>query len=170
MCRGRVYKSLLLRFPFFSSLNRYAHSNQPVHNTLFLYGHCGCKVKMWQWANRVISKMYSWKNDGFPGDEDNGEMSAWYILAAIGLFPTCPGDGKYMLLPPHFENVQLQLGAKSEQKRLSRAYLNIMRCTNTANRSQTFSVRLNDVALDTIFVTHDQIMGNGVGAVLQFHC
>ena len=57
---------------------QYAHSNQPVHNTLFLYGKCGCPKKMEHWVSRVLAEMYSSKNDGFPGDEDNGEMSAWY--------------------------------------------------------------------------------------------
>jgi putative alpha-1,2-mannosidase len=86
---------------------QYAHSNQPVHSTLFLYGHCGCQSKLEHSVSRVLSEMYSSHIDGFPGDEDNGEMAAWYVLASIGLFPSCPGDGHYMLLKPHFRQYML---------------------------------------------------------------
>lgn len=58
---------------------------------------------------RVLSELYSPEPDGFAGDEDNGEMSAWYMLSALGLFPLCPGRPEYVLGSPLFERAELRL-------------------------------------------------------------
>ncbi|QQE11638.1 GH92 family glycosyl hydrolase [Planctomycetota bacterium] len=71
---------------------QYAHSNQPVHAYLWMLATLGCKDKANQHINRVIENLYT--PDNLPGDEDNGEMSAWYIFAALGFYPVCPGSGK----------------------------------------------------------------------------
>jgi predicted alpha-1,2-mannosidase len=78
------------------SFGQYAHSNQPVHNYLFLAAALGQGRRSTPHVKRVMQAMYS--PNAFAGDEDNGEMSAWYILAAAGRVPACPGSGKLVPL------------------------------------------------------------------------
>jgi predicted alpha-1,2-mannosidase len=88
---------------------QYAHSNQPVHHVLYLYACAGQPWKTQYWVRRVLNELYSPEADGLPGDEDNGEMSAWYIWSALGLYPLCPGDPAYVLGSPLFPEVLLRL-------------------------------------------------------------
>lgn len=76
---------------------QYAHSNQPVHNYLFLYALCGQPGKTEHWVHRVANELYG--PDRFPGDEDNGEMAAWYVFACLGIYPFCPGSPEYVRFP-----------------------------------------------------------------------
>ncbi len=76
---------------------QYAHSNQPVHNFLFLYSLCGQPEKTEYWVHRVANELYG--PDRFPGDEDNGEMAAWYVFACLGIYPFCPGTPEYVRFP-----------------------------------------------------------------------
>lgn len=77
---------------------QYAHSNQPVHNFLFLYALSGQPEKTEHWVRRIAGELYSAEH--LPGDEDNGEMSAWYIFASLGLYPFCPGTPDYVRFTP----------------------------------------------------------------------
>ncbi|RYG72668.1 glycoside hydrolase family 92 protein, partial [bacterium] len=77
---------------------QYAHSNQPVHNALWLYSEMGRPDRTATEVHRVLDRLYT--PDDLPGDEDNGEMGAWYVLSALGLFPACPGDGNWTLSQP----------------------------------------------------------------------
>ena len=79
---------------------QYAHSNQPVHHVLYLYAAAGAPEKTRYWVRKIMREYYGPGPGGLPGDEDNGEMSAWYILSALGLFPSCPGVPKYCLGAP----------------------------------------------------------------------
>ncbi len=80
-----------------AGFGQYAHSNQPVHGFLFLYAQHGQPEKTAHWVKRVAAELYS--PDVFPGDEDNGEMGAWYVWATLGLFPHCPGKNEYTRFP-----------------------------------------------------------------------
>lgn len=77
-----------------ADFGQYAHSNQPVHHVLWFYTLAGAPEKNRHWVRRVLTELYHPTERGFCGDEDNGEMSAWYVLAALGLFPFCPGNGR----------------------------------------------------------------------------
>ena len=90
-----------------ADFGQYAHSNQPVHGFLFLYALMGQSAKTDYWVHRVCNELYT-VND-FPGDEDNGEMSAWYIWACLGLFPYCPGTDEYLNFKPFIKRVRLHL-------------------------------------------------------------
>lgn len=80
-----------------ADFGQYAHSNQPVHQFLSLYAHAGQPEKAAYWIHRVANEFYS--VDGFAGDEDNGEMAAWYVFACLGRFPTCPGTSDLLEFP-----------------------------------------------------------------------
>ena len=85
---------------------QYAHSNQPVHNILYMFTAAGRRDRTQYWAHRVLNELYT--VDNFPGDEDTGAMSAWYILSALGLFPLCPGKPDWTLGAPLFPKAQIQ--------------------------------------------------------------
>lgn len=76
---------------------QYAHSNQPVHNVLYFFTLAGAPEKNRHWVRRVLTELYNSGDRGFCGDEDNGEMSAWYVFSSLGLFPFCPGSGKLVI-------------------------------------------------------------------------
>lgn len=84
---------------------QYAHSNQPVHNYLFLFALMGKTDRTEFWVRRVTEELYG--PDYFPGDEDNGEMSAWYVLAVLGLFPCCPGSPELVRYTPLVHSAQI---------------------------------------------------------------
>jgi len=81
-----------------ADFGQYAHSNQPVHHFLFLFSAAGQPQKTAHWVHRVANALYA--PDFFPGDEDNGEMAAWYLFACLGLFPSCPGKSQLTKFPP----------------------------------------------------------------------
>ena len=86
---------------------QYAHSNQPVHHVLYVYGVAGRRDKLAHWAHRVLEELYS--PDGFAGDEDTGSMAAWYVLSALGFYPVCPGKAEYVLGQPLFKRATVKL-------------------------------------------------------------
>jgi len=86
---------------------QYAHSNQPVHHALYLYSCAGRPDRTQFWVRRVIDELYT--PDRLPGDEDNGEMSAWYILSVLGFFPLTVGHPAYVLSAPRFPRLQVHL-------------------------------------------------------------
>ena len=86
-----------------ANFGQYAHSNQPVHNVLYLFTLAGRRDRTQHYAHRILKELYS--PDNFPGDEDTGSMSAWYILSALGIFAACPGDSKWTLGAPFFSSI-----------------------------------------------------------------
>jgi predicted alpha-1,2-mannosidase len=86
---------------------QYAHSNEPVHHLLYIYPHVGRPDRAQYWVRRVLTELYS--SDCFPGDEDTGAMSAWFILSALGFYPLCPGKPEYTLGSPLFSEAVVHL-------------------------------------------------------------
>jgi predicted alpha-1,2-mannosidase len=87
---------------------QYAHSNQPVHHVLYLYTAMGRPEKTQYWVRRVLNELYTpGPGEGFAGDEDNGEMTAWYVFGALGFYPLCPGHPSYALGAPLFEKATI---------------------------------------------------------------
>jgi len=93
------------------NMGNYAHGNQPVQHAIYLYDYAGQPWKAQYWLRQVMDRMYSPTPDGYCGDEDNGQTSAWYVFSALGFYPVCPGTDEYALGAPlfrkatlHFEN------------------------------------------------------------------
>ena len=84
------------------NLGNYAHGNQPAQHVIYLYNWCGQPWKAQARAREVMSKFYGAGPDGYCGDEDNGQTSAWYIFSALGFYPVCPASGEYALGSPLF--------------------------------------------------------------------
>lgn len=91
------------------NMGQYAHGNQPIQHMLYLYNYSGEPWKAQYWIREVMDKLYSATPDGYCGDEDNGQTSAWYVFSAMGFYPVCPGSNEYVLGSPLFEQIKLHL-------------------------------------------------------------
>ncbi|MNL06595.1 Glycosyl hydrolase family 92 [compost metagenome] len=91
------------------NMGQYAHGNQPIQHMIYLYNYAGEPWKTQYWSREVMNRLYKPTPDGYCGDEDNGQTSAWYIFSALGFYPVCPGTEEYVLGAPLFKKVALQL-------------------------------------------------------------
>jgi predicted alpha-1,2-mannosidase len=90
-------------------MGNYAHGNQPAQHMIYLYDWCAQPWKAQARVREVMDKLYSWYPDGYCGDEDNGQTSAWYVFSALGFYPVCPGTGEYALGSPLFKYARINL-------------------------------------------------------------
>ncbi len=91
------------------NMGNYAHGNQPIQHMIYLYGYSGQPWKSQYWVRQVMDRLYTATPDGYCGDEDNGQTSAWYVFSAMGFYPVCPGSGQYVLGTPYFDEIKLHL-------------------------------------------------------------
>ena len=91
------------------NMGNYAHGNQPVQHMIYLYNYAGEPWKAQHWLRQVMERMYSPTPDGYCGDEDNGQTSAWYIFSALGFYPVCPASNEYVLGAPLFRRATVHL-------------------------------------------------------------
>ena len=91
------------------NMGNYAHGNQPIQHMAYLYNYCGQPWKTQARVREIMNKMYTPAPDGYCGDEDNGQTSAWYVFSAMGFYPVCPGSGQYVLGAPLFNKITIAL-------------------------------------------------------------
>ena len=91
------------------NMGNYAHGNQPIQHMIYLYDYAGEPWKAQYWLRQVMDRMYNAQPDGYCGDEDNGQTSAWYVFSALGFYPVCPGTDQYVLGAPLFKQAVLHL-------------------------------------------------------------
>ena len=89
------------------NMGNYAHGNQPIQHMIYLYNYAGQPWKAQYWVRDVMNKMYTPTPDGYCGDEDNGQTSAWYVFSALGFYPVAPGTTQYVLGAPLFKKATL---------------------------------------------------------------
>ena len=92
-----------------ADMGNYAHGNQPAQHMIYLYDYCGQPAKAQWWAREVMDRLYSSKPDGYCGDEDNGQTSAWYVFSALGFYPVCPASDEYAVGSPLFKKATIRL-------------------------------------------------------------
>ena len=92
-----------------ANMGNYAHGNQPAQHMIYLYNWAGQPKKTQKWVREVMDRLYSSTPDGYCGDEDNGQTSAWYVFSALGFYPLCPGSGEYAIGAPLFERAVVHL-------------------------------------------------------------
>lgn len=90
-------------------VGNYAHGNQPVQHAIYLYDYAGCPWKTQYWVRRVMEDFYRPTPDGYCGDEDNGQTSAWFVFSAMGFYPVNPVSGEYAIGSPLFEDIRVHL-------------------------------------------------------------
>jgi predicted alpha-1,2-mannosidase len=91
------------------NMGQYAHGNQPIQHMPYLYNYAGEPWKTQYWVREIMDRLYKPTPDGYCGDEDNGQTSAWYVFSAIGFYPVCPGTDQYVSGSPLFGKVTLYL-------------------------------------------------------------
>ena len=91
------------------NMGNYAHGNQPIQHMLYLYNWSGQPWKAQQRIREVMDRFYTCSPDGYCGDEDNGQTSAWYVFSAMGFYPVCPATDQYVLGTPLFKKVEVTM-------------------------------------------------------------
>jgi len=91
------------------NMGNYAHGNQPIQHMIYLYNYAGTPWKAQYWLREVMDKLYAPTPDGYCGDEDNGQTSAWYVFSALGFYPVCPATDEYVIGAPLFKKATLLL-------------------------------------------------------------
>ena len=91
------------------NMGNYAHGNQPIQHMIYLYNYAKQPWKAQYWLREVMNRMYTPTPDGYCGDEDNGQTSAWYVFTALGFYPVCPGSNEYVIGAPLFKEAKIHL-------------------------------------------------------------
>lgn len=92
-----------------AGMGQYAHGNQPIQHMIYLYNYAGEPWKTQYWIREAMERLYHAMPDGYCGDEDNGQTSAWYVFSALGFYPVCPGTNEYIIGSPLFKTLRVNL-------------------------------------------------------------
>jgi predicted alpha-1,2-mannosidase len=92
-----------------ANMGQYAHGNQPIQHMIYLYNFGGAPYKTQYWVREAMNRLYKATPDGYCGDEDNGQTSAWYIFSAMGFYPVTPATDQYVLGAPLFKKITISL-------------------------------------------------------------
>jgi len=141
-----------------AAMGQYAHGNQPIQHVLYLYNYAGQPWKTQYWVRETMNRMYRATPDGYCGDEDNGQTSAWYVFSALGCYPVCPASGQYVLGAPLFKKITLNL--ENGKKVIINAP------NNSAANKYVNSITFNGKPYDFNWLDHTALMQ---GAVINFN-
>ena len=139
------------------NMGQYAHGNQPIQHMVYLYNYSGEPWKTQYRVREIMDKLYTAAPDGYCGDEDNGQTSAWYVFSALGFYTVCPGTDEYVVGSPLFKSAKLHLEngktvtIKSDNNQPDYCYIKEM--------------KVNGKPYSRNYLTHDQLTR---GANIQF--
>ena len=135
-------------------IGQYAHGNEPSHHAAYLYNYVGKPWKTQELTRKIINELYTSAPDGLCGNEDCGQMSAWYVFSAMGFYPVCPGDNQYVFGSPVFDKVTMNLENGKQF---------IIIAHNQADKNIYIqSVKLNGKPYSKSYITYDDIKDGGV--------
>lgn len=134
-------------------IGQYAHGNEPSHHILHLYNKAGAPHRTQELVDSVLQTLYHADPDGLSGNEDCGQMSAWYVMNAMGFYQIAPGDPTYSIGRPLFDKVVIQLPGKKT--------FEIIAVNNTRSTKYVKSMKLNGKTMKTPFFTHEELMKGG---------
>lgn len=134
-------------------IGNYVHGNEPAHHAAYLYNWTGHPWKTQERIRMILSKMYQPRVDGLGGNDDCGQMSAWYIFSALGFYPVTPGSDRYDLGSPLVKTAvfNLENGKTFRIEALNQSAMNVY----------VSAVLLNDKPLNRLYITHDELMAGG---------
>ena len=139
------------------NMGQYAHGNQPIQHMVYLYNYSGEPWKAQYWIREIMNKLYSAAPDGYCGDEDNGQTSAWYVFSALGFYTVCPGTDEYIIGSPIFKSAKLHL---------ENGNTIVLKLDNTGNDYRYVNdMKVNGKLYSRNYLTHDQLID---GANIQF--
>jgi predicted alpha-1,2-mannosidase len=140
-----------------ANMGQYAHGNQPIQHMIYLYNYAGTPWKTQYWVRETMDRMYRSTPDGYCGDEDNGQTSAWYVFSAMGFYPVCPATDQYVLGAPLFQKITVQLENGKE--------IVINAPQNSSANKYIHSLDLNGKVHSQNWLSHSELMK---GAILDF--
>ncbi len=134
-------------------LGGYVHGNEPSHHVPYLYAWTSQPWKTQYWLREIMNRMYVNDIDGLHGNDDCGQMSAWYIFTAMGFYPVCPGTDQYVLGAPYMPYVKVQLPNGKTLEIVAKGVSDTNRYVK--------AVTLNDAPHEELYITHQQLMQGG---------
>ena len=134
-------------------IGQYAHGNEPSHNTVYMYNFVGAPVKTQKYVKQVMDDFYTDRRDGYSGNEDCGQMSAWAVFSCMGFYPATPASGYYVLGLPRFERTRLTF-ENGKQFEVIAKNLSEKNC-------YVQSVKLNGNPLERSYITFDEVHNGG---------
>lgn len=135
------------------NMGQYAHGNQPIQHMIYLYNYSAEPWKAQYWSREVMDKLYSSAPDGYCGDEDNGQTSAWYVFSALGFYPVCPGTDQYVLGSPLFSSARLNLDNGKQ--------ITISASNNNQKNRYISSMKLNGKVYTHNYLTQQDLIQGG---------
>jgi len=136
----------------------YNHANEPVHNVPFLFNRLGAPWQTQYWTRQICKRAYHNAVNGLVGNEDVGQMSAWYVLAASGIHPVAPGENRYEITSPVFNRVEIKLDPKYAKGET----FTIVANNNSDENIYIQSAKLNEQNWNNCWITHEQLAAGGV--------
>ncbi len=136
-----------------ANMGQYAHGNQPIQHMPYLYNFAGEPWKTQYWVRETMERMYKPTPDGYCGDEDNGQTSAWYVFSALGFYPVCPGTDQYVLGTPLFKKATVYLENGKQ--------FVIHAPDNSTDAKYIKTLKWNDKPHDKNWISHTDIMNGG---------
>jgi predicted alpha-1,2-mannosidase len=136
-----------------ADMGQYAHGNQPIQHMIYLYDYAGQPWKAQSRTRWAMGKLYAPTPDGYCGDEDNGQTSAWYVFSALGFYPVCPGDAHYIIGSPLFDQATITI-AKGKTFKITAE-------DNGPLRPYIHGATLNGESFNKTFLSHDEILAGG---------
>lgn len=133
-------------------IGQYAHGNEPSHHLAFLYNYLGRPSRTQELTRQILDELYDDTPEGISGNEDCGQMSAWYLFTALGLYPVTPASGELQITTPRFREVSLTL---------PRGMLTITTDKDPAESPYVRSISLNGKELHRLFITTEELAGGG---------
>ena len=134
------------------NMGNYAHGNQPIQHMIYLYNYAGEAWKTQKWIRQVLTRMYNPNADGYCGDEDNGQTSAWYVFSSLGFYPVAPGTNQYVMGSPLFENAEITL---PNGKKLN------IRANNASKGEYINKANFNGKELSRSWLSHEELSSGG---------
>ncbi len=135
------------------NMGNYAHGNQPIQHMIYLYNYAGKPWKTQQRIREVLTKLYAPTPDGYPGDEDNGQTSAWYVFSSLGFYPVTPGADQYVIGSPLFDKATLKLQNGNE--------FQIITENNSEENFYIESASLNGEEWNKNYLNYEDVMQGG---------
>jgi predicted alpha-1,2-mannosidase len=135
------------------NMGQYAHGNQPIQHMIYLYNYAGEPWKTQYWSREVMNRLYKPTPDGYCGDEDNGQTSAWYIFSAMGFYPVCPATDEYVLGAPLFKKTTIQFENKKQ--------LIINAPDNSEANKYVDKLKWNNSKHEKNYITHFNLLEGG---------
>ena len=136
-----------------ANMGNYAHGNQPIQHMIYLYNFAGQPWKAQARVREVMDKLYTPQADGYCGDEDNGQTSAWYVFSSMGFYPVCPGTDEYVFGAPLFDKITLSLENGKT--------FTISSTDNSSDHVFVDDIKLNGKSYGANFIKHNDILNGG---------